>query len=172
MRSMNNSFLLQQVSKKKLNIVSFRAGGFTLVELMVVIAIIGLLATIVMVSLWSSRVSARDAVRIAEIAQLQRVLALYANDYNLYPENLDALVPQYLNSVPTNPKGNSYSYCRATNSQAYGLGSPLEKAGADVMNASTALTDMPAGCRLETDFSPTIACESYSGTAVNYCVGG
>jgi len=59
--------------------------GFTLIELLVVIAIIGLISSIVLVSLNSARVKARDAKRIAEIKQIQTALELYYDDNSAYP---------------------------------------------------------------------------------------
>ena len=53
--------------------------GFTLVELLVVVAIIGLLAGIAVVSVNSVRVKARDAKRIADVKQIQNALELYNN---------------------------------------------------------------------------------------------
>jgi prepilin-type N-terminal cleavage/methylation domain-containing protein len=59
--------------------------GFTLIELMVVITIIGLLASTVLASLQSSRVAARDAQRIQEARQLINALELYRNQNGRYP---------------------------------------------------------------------------------------
>lgn len=59
--------------------------GFTLIELMVVITIIGLLATTVLASMQSSRVAARDAQRVQEARQLITALEFYRNQNGRYP---------------------------------------------------------------------------------------
>src|SRR3989344_2111695 len=61
--------------------------GFTLVELLVVIAVIGLLASVMLVSLNSARINARDSRRIADINQLYKALEFYYDDnQGLMPE--------------------------------------------------------------------------------------
>jgi len=59
--------------------------GFTLIELLVVIAVIGLLSSIVLVSLQGARAKARDAKRISDIKQIQLALELFYNEYGHYP---------------------------------------------------------------------------------------
>lgn len=59
--------------------------GFTLIELLVVIAIIGILSSVVLVSLNTARAKSRDAGRITAIKQVQNALALYYVDRNDYP---------------------------------------------------------------------------------------
>jgi len=64
--------------------------GFTLIELLVVITIIGLLATIILVSLNSAREKARDARRKTDIKQLELALEFNYDKYGAYtqPENM------------------------------------------------------------------------------------
>lgn len=54
--------------------------GFTLIELLVIIAIIALLSSIVLVSLNSARMKARDTRRKIDLHSLVTALALYTND--------------------------------------------------------------------------------------------
>ncbi|OHA20290.1 MAG: hypothetical protein A2836_01015 [Candidatus Taylorbacteria bacterium RIFCSPHIGHO2_01_FULL_45_63] len=59
--------------------------GFTLIELLVVISIIGLLSSIVLASLNTTRSRARDAKRLSEFRQIQSALELYYSKYGIYP---------------------------------------------------------------------------------------
>jgi prepilin-type N-terminal cleavage/methylation domain-containing protein len=67
--------------KKQLTIKN----GFTLVELLVVISIIGVLATLIITNLNEARVRARDVSKKQGLSQLKTALRLYYNDYNKYP---------------------------------------------------------------------------------------
>lgn len=87
--------------------------GFTLIELLVVIAIIGILSSIVMVSLSGAKTKSRDSKRAADIRSIQVALELYYTDYQMYPWNIYksggttppdmGLAPNYLPVVPTDP---------------------------------------------------------------------
>jgi len=59
--------------------------GFTLIELLIVVAIIGILASVVIVGLGPSRQSARDSTRISGLRQTQTALELYFTKCGYYP---------------------------------------------------------------------------------------
>ncbi|MDP3996462.1 MAG: type II secretion system protein [bacterium] len=59
--------------------------GFTLVELLVVISVIGLLSSVVLASIEGTRAKARDTVRIQTFSQLETALALYHDRHGVYP---------------------------------------------------------------------------------------
>lgn len=62
--------------------------GFTLLELLVVIAVIGILSSVVMTSLGDSKVKARDAVRLRDMDNLKTALNLYYETYGDFPFSL------------------------------------------------------------------------------------
>lgn len=62
-----------------------REKGFTLIELLVVVAIISLLSSVVLASLNSARMKARDAKRLSDMHQIQLALDLYYSKYGTYP---------------------------------------------------------------------------------------
>ncbi len=97
--------------------------GFTLIELLVVISIIGLLASVVLVSLNGARQKSRDAKRLADIRQIASALELYYNDNSGYPTaaggSPNGLVPNYLGQIPRAPTPNDGSCSAAQNSYTY-----------------------------------------------------
>lgn len=62
-----------------------KSTGFTLVELLVVISIIGILSSFAVVSLNTARAKARDALRKGDMAQIRTALNIYYDDFKRYP---------------------------------------------------------------------------------------
>lgn len=97
-----------------------RVHGFTLVELMVVIVIIGLLAGAVTMGVRSYLVAGKQNVAKMEIANICQALETFYATYDRFPSNeegLDALVEPsdkfvdgLLSKIPVDPWGNPYEY--------------------------------------------------------------
>jgi general secretion pathway protein G len=101
--------------------------GFTLIEIMVVILILGLLATIVVQSLRGAADKAKRTKAMADIAEFKTALDRYYLDNGYYPttdQGLDSLVTPptngrvpgnyesggYIERVPKDPWNNQYFY--------------------------------------------------------------
>lgn len=65
--------------------------AFTLVELMVVVVLIGLLATVVTVSVNDYLIKGKQSAAKAEIAQISNALQLYYTEFDRYPDNNEGL---------------------------------------------------------------------------------
>jgi len=106
-----------------------RKAGFTLIEIMVVVAIIGMLMTLVGVRVFYALEKGKRKTAVAQIKNFETALAAYRLDNSRYPtteQGLDALIKQptiepvprnfprggYLGAkeVPLDPWGNPYVY--------------------------------------------------------------
>lgn len=103
-----------------------RAGGFTLIEIMVVVVILGILAALIAPNLFEQVDKAQVTKVRADIRAVEEALALYRLNHFKYPttdQGLEALVDQpadpsirnyprdgYLRSVPKDPWGFIYQY--------------------------------------------------------------
>ncbi len=101
--------------------------GFTLIEVIVVVLILGLLASIVVPRIVGRTDTAKRTAAAVTIRQLENALKLYRADNGFYPttdQGLEALVNKpttspvplrynpdgYLDKVPKDPWGNDYIY--------------------------------------------------------------
>jgi general secretion pathway protein G len=85
-------------------------GGFTIIELMVVMSLIVILATMGLVQYRQSIVRSKEAVLKEDLFRMRDALDQYFADKNQYPATLDALVTDgYLRRVPKDPFTDSES---------------------------------------------------------------
>lgn len=102
-----------------------KSAGFTLVEIMVVVVILGVLAVLIVPRVVGRTEEARVAAAKHDISAIMQSLKLYRLDNGRYPTNeqgLQALVNkpqagpspanwrQYLDKLPKDPWGNTYQY--------------------------------------------------------------
>ena len=106
---------------KKLNKRLQRNDGFTLIEILVVMAIIAMLAVMVAPNLFNQQAGAMRDVARTEISTLEAALDIYRLDIGEYPDTLDGLMeddtdraswngPYLRRAVPTDPWDNEYVY--------------------------------------------------------------
>jgi len=113
--------------KKRFASMNLRQAGFTLIEIMVVVVILGILAAIVVPKVMDRPDAARITKAKADIRAIQGALDLYKLDNYNYPstdQGLEALVTKpsgnpearnwkqggYLDRLPKDPWGNPYQY--------------------------------------------------------------
>lgn len=89
--------------------------GFTLIELMIVVLIIGILSGVMLgvINISGIQSKSRDAKRIGDIKKIQTALELYFSDYRGYPRKAawsnvaslsSELSPTYINTLPIDPR--------------------------------------------------------------------
>jgi len=77
--------------------------GFTLLELMLVAAILLVLAAIAAGRFTLAEVRAREAALSQDLAEMNKAIQNYTLDKEAAPTSLDDLVPQYLGKIPADP---------------------------------------------------------------------
>ena len=128
-----------------------RQGGFTLIEIMVVVVILGILAALVVPQVMSRPDQAKVTVAQTDITAIGAALDMYNLDNGAYPstqQGLEALVkkpagnPQpknwnqdgYLKKLPVDPWGNPYQYLSPGTKgklDLYSLGADSKEGGED-----------------------------------------
>ena len=151
-----------------IEILKYMRKGFTLIEILIVVAIIAILASIVLVGLGPSQQAGRDARRLSDIRQIQTGLELYFNRCGIYPGNAapntagqpctvaaddyHAMVAAVtgsnlgISSMPQDPSpSQTYYYGVSATGNTYTVGAHLENTGNTVFNNYTTPTLLPSG---------------------------
>lgn len=111
------------------------SAGFTFIEILVVTILIGVLATIVMVSFVSTGEFTRDARRKKDLAALQAALEVYKLNNGEYPNHslcnstatwpgcrtpwIPGLNEEYVSQLPRDPRQNITGFIGNTNTETY-----------------------------------------------------
>lgn len=105
--------------------------AFTLIEILVAIAIIGVLSAVVLASVNTARAKANNAKRLSDLHQIRTALELYVSANGSYPVQLGwrgttpgcygtgtdpntaipGLVPNFIPAMPQDPKPTLPNYC-------------------------------------------------------------
>ena len=133
--------------------------GFTLIEILIVVAIIAILASVVLIGLGPTQQSGRDARRLSDLHEAQNAIELYFQKCGFYPGDINgsgatatcsanitedyptmsAMIPNagigINNALSVDPTNSGvYEYFYATNGSTYVLGATLENANNAVFN--------------------------------------
>jgi general secretion pathway protein G len=95
-----------------------RAAGFSLIELMVVIIIIGIIGSFAAVKLLGTTDKARVAQAINDMNVIAQALKFYKLEKGVLPDSLDEIAEQIEgDEVPDDPWGNKYIYRKISKSK-------------------------------------------------------
>ncbi len=159
--------------------------SFTLVEMLVVVAVVGILASALLVSLGGSRAKARDARRISDLREVQNALELYYDRNESYPvvpnsgtplsweelktELKNGGITSHIPDDPLNDENYKYVYAQCgvnvnTKPQEYMLRARLEKYSFVLSN------DIDNGDTYCSQNSPSLDCGNPDDSDRYYCV--
>jgi general secretion pathway protein G len=156
--------------------------GFTLIEILIVVAIIAILASIVLVGLGPTQALGRDSRRVSDLAEVQNGLELYYAPNGAYPLvttaqgwgpgtgslTADLETVSGVNSVPTDPSsGKSYIYGTPNPATTYILAATMESSQDGFWTNYVAPSDMGTMVTGYTTNGKAFTC---SLASLQYCV--
>jgi len=177
---LNKIHRLLFISKRPIVRGKLSLAGFTLIEMLVVVAIISILASVVLTGVTGFQASARDTKRIADLNQIKNYLEQYYNRWGHYPgdssgavtattdwASLSSALASFGVRLPNDPiSGRTYYYATETAERLrYALGAKLEKDSNALRNPQeldaadiSSWTTVPSGMSCDDNF-------------LGYCVG-
>jgi len=151
------------VEKARLALKAKKTKGFTLIEIMIVIAIIGLLAALVINRYTHALAVGQTGGVEMELKQVATALDTYNVDKGAYPAGgtvnptlFGGAGNQYMGNTPTDA-GAGYTYTAPTGGADYNVCSGTSHLGQNISNAKTAAgAALTAGTAYALCYSPTL----------------
>ena len=159
-----------------------KKSGFTLVELMVVIAIIAILTGIIITNLVASKAKSRDAKRASDLSQIALAIEQFFDRCDVYPTTIvgdpttitstncpsGVYLSNFISKIPTDPSsGASYGYATNPTNTDYVLHTTFESTNS-VSNQSAPLPSTVTGSSWA-GYSFSFSCTN-DAAHFDYCV--
>lgn len=141
--------------------------GFTLIELIIVVTIIGILSSLLLSNLVGIRGRVRDGQRKSDLAQIKQALEIYRSDNGAYPldsgelnlsrcgEKFETSTNVYMQKIPCDPLNTfpyTYRYVSSVDGVTYTLSACLE----NIIDAKKTDPSNVAPCDITNNWSYTL----------------
>ncbi len=106
--------------------------GFTLVEIMIVVLILGILTTLAIPNVLRARITAREAVALSNIKKISEAAQMYYNQQSSFPAsltNLSEAVPSYIDSNLASGTKDNYNFVYTQVNEGFTLQANVEAGG-------------------------------------------
>ena len=142
-------------------VMKFKQTGFTIVELLIVVVVIGILAAITIVAYNGIKKRAVVSQTTSELSVLNKAIAAYRAVYGIYPETpggnwlgingednyIPGLMPEFISNLPQNPTSVvDAAYAYRSNGTDYKLISHIDNLCGEVRKIQPNLVDPARNC--------------------------
>jgi general secretion pathway protein G len=111
---------------------SRKSRGMTLIEIMVVLVILGLIASMIGYNVFQAQKDANVKAATLDLRALSNSIDLYHVETGTWPDSLQQLVPKFVKEIHKDPWGSEYSYVRAGDGyDVYSYGPDKTQGGGD-----------------------------------------